>query len=333
MTTYPTSFINVKVKNAAEDIGMIRTFHLSRPSSRVEEDWDWKHANAVISSGILKGTIRFEKIPKESYQILENQWLKYIKCHIAHMNSQRNGGSAPEENYMKACKDIRRLLVKKTSMEKFCPVEDYLKEKYLDGDGKIDLSKDSAIELIKRKANRIWGTETIPLTQTQNWLNAETYVEMFYESIIPAVKKKDLEKTLTVLKAFQFSKAPSHRFLIINCFEAALAIYFLDADIISKLWKKSAQSPLPECQIESIVKVHSWPNSFRIPGEFAHNTGYTFEFTGDSIAFKGLMTQVQKKALLDAYTKAAGKGKNTKHIEAIEKLYDQSRLIHEKTTL
>ena len=60
-------------------------------------------------------------------------------------------------------------------------------------------------------------------------------MKMFYEHIIPAVLQNDEESVLTVLKAFQFSNENSYN-LIINCFEAALPIYFLNPGIVEKLW-------------------------------------------------------------------------------------------------
>jgi len=56
-----------------------------------------------------------------------------------------------------------------------------------------------------------------------------------------------------VLKAFQFSKHPDNRFLIVNCFEAAIAIYFLDPNIINELWTNAEA-----CNF-NMVYVEDWP--------------------------------------------------------------------------
>ena len=63
---------------------------------------------------------------------------------------------------------------------------------------------------------------------------------MFYENIIPAVTMKDVDSAAMVLNAFGFSK--ENRYLIINALEAAIAIYFLDADVIRELLDKKRVS-------------------------------------------------------------------------------------------
>jgi len=74
---------------------------------------------------------------------------------------------------------------------------------------------------------------------TANWSKAREYAKLFYENIIPAVKKDDPEKVENVLKAFGFSETQEHHYYsMINCFEVALAIYFLPDKIIRNLWEK-----------------------------------------------------------------------------------------------
>src|SRR5271157_4121103 len=117
------------------------------------------------------------------------------------------------------------------------------------------------------------------------------YVRLFYENIIPAVVEKDRLSVLRVLKAFQYSKAPENCWRVINCFEAALAIYFLDREIIESLWADSEADALPDSYIHSSVPV-SWGSvEFHVP-EICRDR---FWFDGQQIAFWGVMTDEQKE--------------------------------------
>ncbi len=66
---------------------------------------------------------------------------------------------------------------------------------------------------------------------------AETYVRMFYQNISRAIEKSDIETVEMVLKSFEYSNKRENRFDIVNCFETALVIYFLDPEIIKTIWR------------------------------------------------------------------------------------------------
>jgi hypothetical protein len=291
-------------------------------------EWDWYTAQVFLASDILDGFPNFAgRIASTSYWRVEEVWVKSVKRLRAYFIWQRRGNGVDptheKDDYFQACEQLRDMLVNKdmkARLEEFGEPKAYLESRYL-SDGKIDQNKPSMKILISKKAERIWQV-TGETDQAKNWLNAEIYVRMFYESIIPAVLENDREKTLTVLKAFQYSKAPENSFWVINCFEVALAIYFLDPDIIQELWDKSAQKTIPMFSIEGVVQVHSWPKGFEVPEECKDS----FEFDGQRIIFKGLMTESQKKALLEKLI-------DGEHKAAVNELFLQSRLIHRETTL
>jgi hypothetical protein len=124
-----------------------------------------------------------------------------------------------------------------------------------------------------------------------------------------------------VLKAFQFSKAPEHNYYIITAFETTLAIYFLQPDVVKRLWDESATKPLPETVVTSAVKVGSWPGDFLVPPSCLS----TFFYTGSEILFRGVMSESQRAALT--------KGLNAVELDALNDLFEKSRLIHQETTL
>ncbi len=238
-----------------------------------------------------------------------------------------------EKDFFDACDHIRQeLLVNeemKSSLSDFNEVETYIKTHYLGSDGKLRTPIEKAPDLqklIEVKAKRIHET-TGSTDANKNWLQAETYTKMFYENIIPAVVKNDREKVLRVLKAFQYSKM--NRFIIINCFETASAIYFLNPETIRSLWNESANKTVPESTVESMVNVDSWPQVFTV----SEPCKKRFWFDKGKIGFNGVMLDIEKKALLKALRKVEFGKPKREHVEAIEKLYDQSRLIREETTL
>src|SRR5271157_1312663 len=147
------------------------------------------------------------------------------------------------------------------------------------------------------------------------------YVRLFYENIIPAVVEKDRLSVLRVLKAFQYSKAPENCWWVINCFEAALAIYFLDRRIIESLWEDSKGDLVPASYLDSSVPV-SWSlHESDVPdickGSFTSN--------GRQIAFRGVMTDEQRDTLIE-------KLKDGSYRKDVELLYRRTRLIPRETT-
>lgn len=318
------------LKKIAEFVAYIRIGRTGQASTEEEMRSDSHIAEVVLASEILDQRINFAgRMGSGSYWRLEQMWLKEVKCLTAYFNWQRRGnGFDPVravEDYYQACEHIRDQLVKGTKglEAEFKQVKAYLEKEYLTN-GKVDQNKSEAKTLIRRKAERIWERMRVIGRATEdleNWVNAETYVNMFYESIIPAVMEDDSERVRTVLKAFQYSKATENKFWVINCFEAALAIYFLNARTVQKLWDDSEKQPRPTSTVESVVEVSSWPETFEVPeacrGQFRTESG--------KITFKGVMTPEQKEALLSVLP---GEGRTS-----IEDLYGKSRLIHRETTL
>lgn len=278
-------------------------------------------------------SLRNEGIPDyvlESLKNLENKEFK--EDELALKAVENTIGKKQTNKYqdliLKHAKDEKGI---KARPSEFNEAKNYIQEHYLGEDGKLlPKERESKLcELIGKKACRIYET-TGSRDDEKNWVHAETYVKMFYENIIPAVVEKDKEKVLRVLKAFQFSKM--NHFLIINCFETALAIYFLDPYIIQRLWKESAEQSRPESTVESIVEVNSWPQNFI---NFIKNEHCEARFWSDRnrIGFKGVMLDIEKDTLLKALNQAEFGKPKEKDIKTIEELYNQSRLIHEETTL
>jgi len=216
--------------------------------STPEEQARDKHNAAVLfATEVLEGDFHLTRqLGPDSYRRLESQWLDEVKRAKAYFlwEKRRDQPASPsrhEQDYLEASRQLCSQLVRedlKASCLEFADVQEYLTDRYLTG-GTLDPEKPGTTELIGRKARQLWQT-TGESDGAKNWTDASAYCRMFYENILPAVLEKEpeikREHALQALQAFQLGEAPEHRYQIINCFEVALAIYFLDAGVIEELW-------------------------------------------------------------------------------------------------
>jgi hypothetical protein len=327
----------------ADYLGLLRFVEQRRESSPEEMEWDWHQAQVILVSDILDGFPNFAgRIAAKSYWRLEEVWLKDVKRIRAYFIWEGEGKKVfdPEEkNYDRACEHIRDMLVKSVKAQaiEFGVAKAYLEGRYLTGGRVVHEGAGekcaSAKVLIATKAERIrarrkkteWNYVEGSQNDLTNWLRAETYMKLFYENIIPAVVNKDQMSVLRVLKAFQYSKAPENCWWVINGFETALAIYFLDPEVIKGLWKDSEADPEPASYIDSSVPVSWGSREFYVPAICKDS----FTFDGARIVFRGVMADAQKEALFEAL-KEEDYRRNRKDIEL---LCHRSRLIPRKTTL
>ncbi len=279
-----------------------------------DQDDDWFRACAFMALKVLEGEIPISVLSSSSYKMLEGVWLKDVKQLKAYYIWKENESSAEEENYHEASRAICRLLRLgiRDDPSAFGPLKGYLLDRYLCEDGR-QLDPKKEWPLIQPKAQRIWETRGEP-DQDLNWHRAQSYVKLFYENILPAVEGSR-ESTKSVLKAFQFSKAPRNRYLIINSFEVALAVRFLDRDLIGSILADDD----PDYDL-SMVPVEQWPVqlSDRFGGRFKYNS------KDSQISFEGPMAPAQKTALL---SELAGLDHQLqRQTNAVQELYEQSQL-------
>jgi hypothetical protein len=318
-----------KQRKMSELFREVNRFFEKYPSTNAETEHDWFNAELDFASQVLCGEISFTReLTSRSYWRLETKWLREVKRLKAYHKWEDEGGKVSagqdKKHYYEVCREIRDMLVNpeiKASAKEFAEAKAYLQTRYLDKAGKIDRKKYEADYLLKSKASRVWESTGVS-DDDRNYFSGERYVRDFYENIIPAIVDEDEEKTLIVLKAFQFSKAPENRYLLINCFETALAIYFLNPAIIEKLWRDAEGKDYPATWANSSVMMPTWPVNFVVP----ENCRRRLQFDGSEISFEGVMTVEQKEALLKNVTQK-------KHAEAIETLFQKSRLLPRMMTL
>ena len=201
---------------------------------------DWRQATVQLASNILDGSINFSvRIASPSYFHLEDVWLQEVLRLRTYFLWKRRGEidlGLDKIDYQQVCDDLHQKLISydiKADITQFKEAKLYLEDHYL-SNNRLDMGKESVRLLVARKATRIYET-TGMRNPKENWIKAENYAKMFYESIIPAVLDDDPEKVLTILKCLQYNtKAPETDWGVINCFEAVLAIYFLKPKTIQK---------------------------------------------------------------------------------------------------
>ncbi len=245
---YTRSDLEALIKEQASRLSMFRRMeeiqiyiqnYQSDPKS---QEQDWRNATVILAYQMLEGEINVARqIMPESFYILEEIWLSEIKKLGAYYRwryreeHDKIGGNH-QQDYAYACARIRGKLIDpslKASRKDFEKVKEYLETRYLT-DGKVDTKeKPSAHDLVQRKAGQIGG----------NWQRAQTYVEMFYEHIIPAVTEKDSIDVESVLTVFQVVDTPEYD-LMINCFEVALVAYFVDLETLKEQFRKLVGSAL-----------------------------------------------------------------------------------------
>jgi hypothetical protein len=217
------------------------------PSTGEEHEKDWHAARIYLASDVLDGKLDFVRdFDTESYQLLEGDcWLRDVKQVRAFLRSQRHSGRSDEEaavrDFTDTCSEIRDRAINqeiKASQSAFEIVSRYLQMKYLDrlDQNTWDLKPTGIDDLIETKARRVWEL-TGNASSTENWTVAETYVREFYLNILPAVSGEDDSSTTKIVDLLQLSNS-ADRLDLVNCFEAAIVIYFLNASRINGILQR-----------------------------------------------------------------------------------------------
>jgi hypothetical protein len=211
---------------------------------------DWCSAETYFASDILR---ILDDMARQSsaacYTCLEHVWLDQAKRLRAYLiwNESRKKPPAPPDYccYLAACQELNDTFRNKrikAGLPEFLPIAKYLADNYLHR-GKLDCGKQTARGLVERKARRIWKSLGKPKNRdTENWRDAVYYVQTFYENIGPAIETKDPEAVKAILRAMQLGDGEGYRYHIMDCFEAALVIYFLDPDAVDNACGQGAFS-------------------------------------------------------------------------------------------
>ncbi len=291
----------------------LRIAHLQEiHSSDQEMRDDWYDACGLLGVKILEGRkLQLTQVDARSYPLLEEIWLADVKRLKAYYIWELDDAGSADHNYARAGREIRTALKTRarSSLESFQVVRAFLETQYLE-DGRLAQSRPSARQMLSRKALRIWESTQNPDAMT-NWFRAQLYASLFYENVIPAVVNDDRDATAAVLKAFQFSKSSENRYFVTNCFEAAVAIEFLNKELVCEIMNDPASADF------SMVPMDYWPESRVMPS--SASSRIRFDRDDKQLICEGVMTEQDRTAMLHEFPEP-------EYVAAIQQLFEQSRL-------
>lgn len=213
---------------------------------------DGHQATIYLGTQVLDGELDFvSDFTRESYFFLEGdcwlQQIREIKAYLRWRDADHEGeikdwgDTEARASYYLACEEIRNRALRvdlKGSQTEFEKVSRYLEERYLvsakRGSSRVWLlDSRKAHPLIAVKARRLCELTGNP-DNTANWFQAEEYARAFYSNIIPAVLTDSDESVKVILDLLHFGDKMTGLDLA-NCFEAAIAIHFLNAATVERL--------------------------------------------------------------------------------------------------
>jgi hypothetical protein len=294
-------FVDSFIERAARDFSHTRKLEvltgnrdildsISSPLEAMLEDY--LSARALFVLNVVEREIPFGLLDSQSYKHLENSWLRRVKQTKAFYIWKNGGTGNAEADFDKAGKEIRAWFIsrKQADLQDFERVKAYIEEGFLGAKRNLDDGKPSAHSAIENKAKRIWQT-TGQTNEKLNWFRAKLYVTMYYENIVGAVTETEdqARKTATILKAFEFSKSPENNYQIINAFEAAVAMEYLNKDVIAELLKDPSSFDF------NLVPVDDWPEHIEKPTICGGR--FSYERDAKQIVYEGEMSEHERDAI------------------------------------
>jgi hypothetical protein len=205
------------------------------PEEAHRSDADWAQAELYLAADVIDGRMDLaSSIGPDSYWRIEGRdgrrWLRAVKELKAYLRWQDRGGGwghdPKTDDYLMACREIREAVLnrgRKAPQSAFEPIQKYIDREFLDGERKLSLKKDRAKRWLHAKAEVVPG----------GWSRsaAERFMKGFYENISPAVMGADAKAATRVLEALGLRRGFENNEEMVNCFEIAVTICFLDATL------------------------------------------------------------------------------------------------------
>lgn len=243
---------NRKVRATIEKMAELRLIvdnpgliHAQIISKVEEQDQDWRFALVYFATDVLSGRTDFvDQLDKESWLLLERVSIEEVKRINAYHISLTDGrASDPAGCYREACGALRAAFLSpymKYAAGDFAPVRDFLQDRYRAGSSfpKTSDGSDAVKALKRQKAEALYRrrsqtSEGQTATPDKDWSDACEYLSLFYDNVIGAVEDSAPGKRLEHMKlALQAFRKPWLDFGLVNCLEAAIAIYFFDPKLV-----------------------------------------------------------------------------------------------------
>ncbi len=224
---------------------ILNIYRQTHRASAEEVQNDWHTAELHFACAVLHGRIDLRQIPRDSYWRLEGiggrMWLREVKRLNAYFRWQRRGGGfgQPEadsdSDYLDTCNELEEALKdaqRKLGRLAFEPIEQHLREHFLNKEGHLDTGNERVRLWIAEKAARhsleSWSPQ-------QNWASARAFMKLYYENITRAVLTGDPSATTSGVKALGMCGTQPIYDAMINCFEMIVAVQFLPVEVLLKL--------------------------------------------------------------------------------------------------
>ena len=204
---------------------------LSPQQAREESEKDWNLAEIHFASDVLEGSTDLRQITGGSYWRLEGKygrmWLEEVKKLKAYFRWRARGGGwgqyEADLDYLQVCQEVNGLLwnpQRKLGRAAFEPVEEHLRQHFLDKEGRLDAGKDRA---------KVW---TEAKGERQGRESAQVFMKLYYDNIVRAVSYRDQDATSAVVEALGVRKTTPNYEPMVNCFEMIVAVDFLPVEVL-----------------------------------------------------------------------------------------------------
>lgn len=218
-------------------------------SSREEQDEDWRFALVYFASDVLSGRTDFaNQLSSESWRELERVSLEEVKrlnaYHISLTDSRR---SDPTGCYLKACAELNAAVLcpdMKSAPLAFPEVREFLKTEYSCGESfpRFSTGNPAAEGLKAGKAETLYQTRNARGgrgTAADDWKCACEYLSVFCDNVIDAIEGEEKKAELSMRRVLSAFQEPWRGISLVNCFEAAVAIYFFPPDRVERCSKNA----------------------------------------------------------------------------------------------
>lgn len=208
--------------------------HQYRRTHPGEQEENWGNAEVYLAAEVLDGKLDLVRsLTPKSYWRLEGaqgqRWIREVKELKAYLRWKERGGgwgSGPKDSdYLEACSELRDAVsnsTRKAPQLAFEPFQVYIDKEFLDAAGALDAGKDRVKTAITAKA------EVSGVDWTINRAVATKYMQDFYQNMRKAVLGGEASATRRVIEALGLCNGFEQNQAMVNCFEMAVAIYFLD---------------------------------------------------------------------------------------------------------
>jgi hypothetical protein len=213
---------------------------LKQKGAKDPSEENWRQAELYLANDVLDGKFDLVRsLTPDSYPRIEGDegrmWLRELKALKAYLNWEaRKAAPASEgqvEDYLTACQQIRDQLrnpQRKRPPDAFEPIQKYIENNFFTH-GRLDCEKERTKLWIEAKKQRLLANTDKNKADAEH--DAVDFMEKFYGHISSAVLgtgAKREESIRSVLQALGYCSPFEPYEAMVNCFEMAVAIAFLD---------------------------------------------------------------------------------------------------------